>query len=128
MQPHPRSLRAPRTGPWQPPTRLPIRADEAEAAQAETESEKQAGYTLIHVRGELDLDTIHVLAEALSATDGPVVVDLGRVTFADTALVHALLAALPHHDLTLTGTLTPQVHRLLDVTGTRDRFALTPAA
>ncbi|MFJ3632776.1 STAS domain-containing protein [Streptomyces sp. NPDC090112] len=127
MQPHPRSLRAPRTGPWQPPTRLPIRADEAEAAQAaqaETESVKQAGCTLIHVRGELDLDTIHVLAEALTATDGPIVVDLGRVTFADTALVHALLAALPHHDLTL----TPQVHRLLDVTGTRDRFALTPAA
>ncbi|WP_405786582.1 hypothetical protein OG753_40230 [Streptomyces sp. NBC_00029] len=45
-----------------------------EDAQAETESEQRVGYTRFHVRGELDLSL---------------------VTFADTALVHAL----PHHEL-----------------------------
>ncbi|MER7735441.1 STAS domain-containing protein [Streptomyces erythrochromogenes] len=99
-----------------------------EAAQAETQSERRAGHTRFQVRGELDLDTIHVLTEALTAADGAVVVDLGCVTFADTALVHALLAALPHHELTLTGLLTPQVSRLLDVTGIRDRLTYSPAA
>ncbi|MFB6695361.1 MULTISPECIES: STAS domain-containing protein [Streptomyces] len=99
-----------------------------EAAQAETECEQRAGHTLIQVRGELDLDTVHVLTEALTATDGPVIVDLNHVTFADTALVHALLDALPHRQLTLTGTLTSQIRRLIDVTGTRDRFTFTPAA
>ncbi|MFE7183449.1 STAS domain-containing protein [Streptomyces erythrochromogenes] len=84
MRPHPCSSRAPHTGPWQPPAWPPTWAGEIEAAQAETQSERRAGHTRVQVRGDLDLDTIHVLTEALTAADGAVVVDLGCVTFADT--------------------------------------------
>ncbi|MFF0549673.1 STAS domain-containing protein [Streptomyces sp. NPDC004311] len=86
---------------------------------------QRAGCTLIHVRGELDADTIHVLLEALHASDGAVVIDLHHVTFADSALVHALLDALPDRELALTGPLAPQVGRLLDATGTRSCFPMT---
>lgn len=89
MPPHPCTSRAPHTGPRQPVTWPPTSAGEFEAAQAETECGQQAGHTRVQARGELDLDTIRVLAEALTATDGPVVVHLGCVTFADTAPVHA---------------------------------------
>ncbi|MFE5675370.1 STAS domain-containing protein [Streptomyces erythrochromogenes] len=127
MRPHP-CTGIPHVRPWQPVTWPPTWASEIENAQAETESQQQAGHTRIQVRGELDLDTIHVLAQALTAAERAVVVDLGRVTFADTALVHTLLRAHPHHELTLTGSLTPQVRRLLDVTGTLHRFTFSPVA
>ncbi|MFD9102453.1 STAS domain-containing protein [Streptomyces virginiae] len=91
--PHPRY--APHRAPA--PRRRPARrrARGVEDALAESESERQTDHTRIEVRGELDLDTIHVLAEALTAAAGPVVIDLHRVTFADCTLVHALLGALP---------------------------------
>ncbi|MGW2042715.1 STAS domain-containing protein [Streptomyces virginiae] len=118
----------PRIGPRHPAAGPPALVRGVEDALAESESERQTDHTRIEVRGELDLDTIHVLAEALTAADGPVVIDLHRVAFADCTLVHALLGALPHHELTLTDRVPTQVHRLLDATGTRHRFTFSPAA
>ncbi|MFJ9936847.1 STAS domain-containing protein [Streptomyces virginiae] len=128
MRPHPRNPGMPRIGPRHPAAGPPAIVRGVEDALAESESQRQTDHTRIEVRGELDLDTIHVLAQALTAADGPVVIDLHRVTFADCTLVHALLGALPHHELTLTDRVPPQVHRLLDATGTRHRFTFSPAA
>ncbi|MGW4509256.1 STAS domain-containing protein [Streptomyces sp. NPDC004436] len=114
MQPHPCSHHAPHVGPWHACTS----ATGEEAALAETEYDQHHG--CIQVRGEIDFDTVHVLADALRAADGPVVIDLRHVTFADSALVHALLNALAQQqELALTGPLAPQVRRVLDATGTR---------
>ncbi|WP_051807899.1 STAS domain-containing protein [Streptomyces sp. NRRL F-2664] len=133
MQPNPRTPGIPHVGPWNPltgPPTIPATAAEFQAddAQAETESEPSHGHTRIRVRGELDIETVHVLTDALHTAQRAVVVDLGHVTFADTALLHALLDALPDHELLLAGPLPAQIRRLLDATGTRHLFTLSEAA
>ncbi|WP_405782509.1 STAS domain-containing protein [Streptomyces sp. NBC_00859] len=87
---------------------------------------------LISVRGSLDgWSDCDALAEALSrAAQGSTqqtVVDLSRLTFADSTALHALLHGLRKHaengiPLVLAGPLHPSVSRLFEVTGTHAAF------
>ncbi|MFF5705647.1 STAS domain-containing protein [Streptomyces sp. NPDC012794] len=95
-------------------------------ALSEAICEKRADHVLIRARGEFDYDTTDVLRDALAALDGDLaVIDLSHVTFADTALVHALLDARAERELVLTGPLPHHLQMLLDETGTRNCFVYT---
>ncbi|MEU9033496.1 STAS domain-containing protein [Streptomyces sp. NPDC048352] len=84
------------------------------------------GTVLVRVSGELDLDTVHVLRTALTAYQAQrTIVDLSRVTFADSSLFHTLH---DHRDqrLVLTGPCTRQLAEVLALTGATDLFPLAP--
>ncbi|MET9960026.1 STAS domain-containing protein [Streptomyces sp. NPDC006326] len=117
MQPHSHT----RTSPALPGTRpTPV-------AEAECRSGPKG--VLIRVRGEIDLDTVHVIEDALQATtEGRTIVDLSHVGFADSALLHALLNARADHRLVLAGPLPRHLRRLFDLSNTRRYFTFTPHA
>ncbi|MEU2062542.1 STAS domain-containing protein [Streptomyces sp. NPDC013455] len=88
----------------------------------------------ITVSGEIDYDENDLLQAAWAEADDagrPVtVVDLSRVTFADSGLLNALLDAWRQHqaaarELILLGPLHPTVDRLFSLTGTREHFTIT---
>ncbi|MEV0977617.1 STAS domain-containing protein [Streptomyces sp. NPDC049915] len=88
----------------------------------------------ISVRGEVDYDEDDLLqaawAEAEESARRVTVVDLSRVTFADSGLLNALLEAWQQHradgrELILLGPFHPSVERLFTLTGTRDHFTVT---
>ncbi|MFF8905456.1 STAS domain-containing protein [Streptomyces olivaceoviridis] len=85
----------------------------------------------ITVRGEIDDDESDLLQAAWAEADDsarPVtLVDLSRVTFADSGLLNVLLDAWRRHRdanraLLLLGPLHPAVERLFSLTGTREHF------
>ncbi|MER5808467.1 STAS domain-containing protein [Streptomyces sp. NPDC002033] len=92
---------------------------------AEADCEMGPDGTVIRVRGELDLDSVHVLHTALHRARGRTVVDLSGVAFADTALLHALLDARAAHGFVLAGPLSTGLRRLFDLSDTRRCFAFT---
>jgi anti-sigma B factor antagonist len=76
------------------------------------------------VGGELDLATADLLVQrvvpAASIADGDVVLDVGEVTFIDSAGVHALARiskALPNPHRLVLANLTPQLRRVIELTG-----------
>ena len=98
------------------------------------ESRDGAAIAVVALDGELDLGVLGLLEEAL-AHDTPepnaVVVDLTKLTFVDSAGIHALVAA--REGLTEAGTpsafvVTPgsNVARILEMTGLIDRLGSHP--
>ncbi|MEU3828957.1 STAS domain-containing protein [Streptomyces sp. SID486] len=88
----------------------------------------------ITVRGEVDYEENDLLqaawAEAEEAGLPVTVVDLSRVTFADSGLLNALLDSWRRHraagrELILLGPLHPTVERLFSLTGTLEHFTFT---
>ncbi|MFH9671738.1 STAS domain-containing protein [Streptomyces sp. NPDC017405] len=88
----------------------------------------------ITVRGEVDYEENDLLqaawAEAEDAARPATVVDLSRVTFADSGLLNALLDAWRRHqatgrELILLGPFHATVERLFTLTGTREHFTVT---
>ncbi|MFK0023827.1 STAS domain-containing protein [Streptomyces sp. NPDC090798] len=89
-------------------------------------STREAGRsTVIAVRGEVDLDNVGELDEALAAAGracpGAVVLDLAAVTFLDSTTINVVLRAHgvlgPRLRL---AALSPFVERVLDITGLMD--------
>lgn len=88
----------------------------------------------VRLSGEMDMARAHSLDVALSdaldhaSAAKPVTVDFGRLTFCDSTGLNALLKARStaqkdQIEIRLTG-LNPQVHRLLEITGTLPLFAI----
>jgi anti-sigma B factor antagonist len=95
------------------------------------------GMVLVAVEGEVDLCTADVFARSLAIAeemDTPaIVLDLDRVSFMDSAGLHVLLqfsAAERTRDRVSVTQGSPQVQRLLEVTGVRRylSFVRSPAA
>lgn len=90
------------------------------------------GFVVVAVDGEIDLCSAEQLARSLATaaeSDAPaIVLDLDRVSFMDSAGLHVLLhfSAAERDRLSLTPS-SPQVQRLLEVTGVR-RFLPVVAA
>lgn len=92
-------------------------------------SEDLGPWSVVMVRGEVDLATAPRLGEALRAVArraAGVVVDLGGVTFMDSSGVSALVRSREEMarrggELVLTRA-TPTVRRILELTGLADRF------
>ncbi|MEU6708854.1 STAS domain-containing protein [Streptomyces wuyuanensis] len=92
------------------------------------------GVRLLGVRGEFDADEAEALARPLAAPfDGTVlgvVVDLSRVTFADSSFLHTLIEAHRRHlaaDVPFVlAEPHPTVRRLLDLTDTARFFTVAP--
>lgn len=76
---------------------------------------------VLALAGELDLDSVQeigpVLDAAIAAGGGSVVIDLSRVSFADSSALNLLLRTHTRTRLHLCGPLQPFVERLFDVTG-----------
>ncbi|MEV7560896.1 hypothetical protein [Streptomyces sp. NPDC089795] len=86
---------------------------------------RQRHTTLIRLTGEFDMDSVHILREALGAVPATTaIMDLTGVDFADAALLHALLDA--PQNLVLAGPLPQHLQRLLDATGTTQLFTTAP--
>ncbi|MFD9474765.1 hypothetical protein [Streptomyces goshikiensis] len=66
------------------------------------------------------------LTRALTAAEGPLIVDVGSLEHADAVLLGLLLAARTHIRLHLVGPLSRFLARRLDVTGTRHVFRTHP--
>ncbi|MFJ5776930.1 STAS domain-containing protein [Streptomyces sp. NPDC093094] len=88
---------------------------------------------IVRVAGELDGEEGGAASRGLAPPpDGALatVVDLSRVTFADSSFLHALLTAQRHHDragvpFVLAEAASP-VRRLLELTDTARAFTLVP--
>jgi anti-anti-sigma factor len=82
---------------------------------------------VLHLSGEFDADTVNCLTEAVGSActsrTERLLLDLTEVAFADSGFIHALSEAdaLPGR-LVLIGPLSPPLRRVLDLTGTRERF------
>ncbi|MFD3663712.1 STAS domain-containing protein [Streptomyces sp. NPDC058659] len=94
----------------------------------------KAGGAVVSVRGELDIDSATHLRTALMRAmeacedGGGLTLDLSGVTFCDSTGLNALLRARrralsEHRSLTITAT-SPQVTRLLEMTGAAQLFAV----
>ncbi|MEU3186773.1 STAS domain-containing protein [Streptomyces sp. NPDC006923] len=81
---------------------------------------------VVTLAGEVDVDVAPEIELAISDAGRfgarRVVIDLSRMTFADSTVLHLLLAAARRYELRIVGPLRPSVRRLLDVTGTAGRF------
>jgi anti-sigma B factor antagonist len=89
---------------------------------------------VIAVEGEVDLSAAALFEESLAIADSTdaatIVVDLDRVSFMDSSGVHALLQFSISEDNRARLRLTrgsPQVRRLLEVTGVRRYLSVGPA-
>lgn len=84
--------------------------------------------TCVVVAGELDLATVPKLRDALLRPRPPdaehVVIDLKRVTFMDSAGLHALMDAHDHWGERLRIRLGTVAARLVDITALRDRLPI----
>ncbi|WP_449485987.1 STAS domain-containing protein [Streptomyces avidinii] len=89
------------------------------------------GITVIHLQGELDDDSVPALDRALAdAATNPsprTLIDLSRMSFADSSILHALLNARQAHaaagkTLVLAGPLHLAITRLFEVTNTGPAF------
>ena len=86
----------------------------------EVRTAKQDGHSVVAVQGEIDLATVGTLEAYLNGVTGPVVLDLGAVTFIDsmglTLLLRATKNGLAVRDV------SPQVSRLLAQCGFADEL------
>ena len=93
---------------------------------------RERGAVIAEVTGDMDMSTVAGLRERLFALAGsghPLIVDLNRVTFIDSAGLGALVGAARHADAH-GGSLhavcsRPQVRKLLWLTGVDRRIPLT---
>ncbi|PVD02346.1 MULTISPECIES: STAS domain-containing protein [unclassified Streptomyces] len=94
------------------------------------------GCTTLVISGECDQDDVQVLERALAVVveDSPpvLIVDVSRLLFGDSVLLHFLLSAQRAQTasggrLEVRGPLAPAVERLLRETGTYEAFTVTGA-
>jgi anti-sigma B factor antagonist len=88
------------------------------------------GGVALSAAGEIDCASAPVLVadldKAIADADGPILIDLGDVTFMDCSGVHALLAARHSAPTRLRlRRLHPAVRRVLELAAVLDVFALT---
>ncbi|MEV6734430.1 STAS domain-containing protein [Streptomyces sp. NPDC051364] len=110
-------------------------ADDPEAGIPRVQVESAARSIVVRVGGEMDIDRAPLLHEALDSVitrpDCPVeiVVDLAELTFCDSsglnALLQARLTAEQHGRRIRLHAPSPQVIRLLEVTGADQLFPVT---
>ncbi|MFC9990426.1 STAS domain-containing protein [Streptomyces globisporus] len=95
-----------------------------------------SGCTTLVISGECDQDDVEVLEQALTVAveDSPpvLIVDVSRLLFGDSVLLHFLLSAQRAQTaaggrLEVRGPLAPAVERLLRETGTYAAFTVTGA-
>jgi anti-sigma B factor antagonist len=81
------------------------------------------GGPVVHLTGEVDLHTRHLLLEALDEVDGdaPVVIDVSEVTFMDSAGMHVLFETRRHAPVTIRGA-RPFLRRLFQLSGLEELF------
>ncbi|GAA2544409.1 STAS domain-containing protein [Winogradskya consettensis] len=78
------------------------------------------------VTGEVDMSTAHSMVEAVTGQDATAaVLDLRGVTFFDSAAIHALVRLAERYPDALRVLPSPQVHRVLDISGLSDQPWLT---
>jgi anti-sigma B factor antagonist len=90
-------------------------------------AEDDAGGTVVHIAGQVDLATAADLEgrlrDALERRPGPVVLDLAGVDFIDSSGLNVLLAAHRSHPGRLRlGPTSRRVDRVLEISGTRGLF------
>jgi anti-sigma B factor antagonist len=98
-----------------------------------TRSDRPGGQVLLHIAGEIDLASAPAFRAGLSAaienTHGCVLLDLGEVTFIDSAGIEELVWAREHADGRLRmRALHPSVQRVLEMTALLDWFPFADAA
>ncbi|MFF7331174.1 STAS domain-containing protein [Streptomyces sp. NPDC090306] len=88
---------------------------------------------VVRVGGDIDSESAPQLAQALDAAERAVsvrtVVDLSGTEFADSSVLHVLLAARQEHEergalMVVAGPFNESIERLFDVTGTAGFFVL----
>jgi anti-anti-sigma factor len=80
----------------------------------------------LRVSGELDVNTVPHLWASLSFAfepDRPIRVDMSEVTFIDSSALAALLSTADERGMQIVDP-SPQVRRLLSITGLADRFGI----
>ena len=77
--------------------------------------------SVVHVSGEVDLATVHILNKALDtaiSAPHPIIVTFMRTTYIDSAGIHALLLAKRRHHTTFAAAaLAPTLRRIFELTG-----------
>ncbi|MFD3730426.1 STAS domain-containing protein [Streptomyces sp. NPDC058632] len=81
-----------------------------------TPSRCSDGATLLTVVGEIDMSNTDVLAMAIEATDGPLVIDLTAVEYLDSAGLSVLFTHIDRIELIATPLLAP----VLNISGLAD--------
>jgi anti-sigma B factor antagonist len=89
------------------------------------------GVAVLLLSGEVDLAAAASLRAHVDAADGTgLVIDLGAVTFADSSalreLLHARQELLARGSRLILAAVPGSVRRLLEITGTADRFETAP--
>ncbi|MFD3557562.1 STAS domain-containing protein [Streptomyces goshikiensis] len=88
------------------------------------------GVRVIVCVGDFDQDTLQPLkAACTAAADDPgvrrVILDVSRVTFADSTMLNLMLILMRTGRLVLVGPVSPRLGRVLDLTQARDLFPTT---
>ena len=90
------------------------RADPTFAAVAALEPDR----VVVTVTGEVDMATADAMVHAATANEKPsATIDLREVTFFDSAAIHALLRLAERYGERLTVLPSPQVRRVLEISG-----------
>lgn len=99
---------------------------QSEFPESVVERWSRDGVQVLTLSGELDLDTVDEIVPALEAAlaEAPaaLVVDLSRVTFADSSALNLLLRTHARTSLHLGGPLHSAVQRMFEVTGVTGVF------
>ncbi len=92
----------------------------------------QNGFVHVRLDGELDLASVNELKDLLHAqlaSGSEVVLDLSTLEFIDSSGLQSILVALKSSEslpgtLRIRSTISPQVHRLLEIAGVLDSLPL----
>ena len=82
----------------------------------------ETGLPVVALSGEVDLCCAPQVRASFARIDGPVVVDMSSVTYADSSLLNELAQLrrrVGHVELVVT---SPQLRRILDIVGFTQRF------
>jgi anti-anti-sigma factor len=90
------------------------RADQNFTATSAVEADR----VVVTVTGEVDMSTADAMFETGTRDGRPAAtIDLRAVSFFDSAAIHALLRLAEHYGDRLTVLPSPQVHRVLEISG-----------
>ena len=108
--------------------RVAANTPEDRTAIAVVRADRVEGGVCLVACGEIDAASAPVLAaelhQAIAAGDGPILLDLGAVTFMDSSGVTVLLTAHQMASARLRlATVHPAVERVLEITGVLDLFS-----
>lgn len=88
-------------------------------ALLECRTEVTSGCSVIHVSGEIDLATIHILKNALDsaiAAPYPIIVDCAATRYIDSTGLHVLVRAKErHHQILAVAALAPTLKRIFEL-------------